>query len=633
MISPSASFNTYNASLQKDPVVTLEIDGYPRLLSTKKVRGVYNTSDFPLPYPTPSGQYVVWVTPTVAEFGDDSGAGGSNPTYGEVTSLSTSGARIERYHSASLGDTLTYAKWSGFSIPILPGGAVIQAIVGVYEAALWEPSGVEFGHSANAGGGHDFNGPPFHTTEDDPYGTFYTDSIGTSGGAITGAQILAQFLETLSYTGHAVFNIRNPRLAIYYTAPGGSLIGDPWIELIEGLGNEADILNGSSSMDDVTVSVLDYGRALTADMAIYTLEGKTCRLKTGFVGQDYADYMTLFTGLVKTIPSGDNDLIYRFTLNNTMLEMKKLIYETGDDGQPTDSDHPKTIVGNPLDIVKSILLDYLTLSPGMVDSTKLDAYRDQYFAGATMEFSITSPPEAKAFLEDQIFKPLGGYLWPNNLGVITPNFLVPLAGTAGSVKSLTNANMLTIPAADQADLINVISYRFDKAEDKYTTEIVIKNQASIDKYGQVPGSAIESDGMRSGYQAIFLAKLAASSIFDRYGDKNPTFGMECFWDCCVLQLGDEVDVTHALMPDRMAGTMGVTAALFEVVGITYDLVKFTVTLTLLDASFAASLGHWKVAPDAIADWTLASTSDKDTYMFISNSVGQYSDASAGHTLA
>src|SRR6185369_13955978 len=117
-----------------------------------------------------------------------------------------------------------------------------------------------------------------------------------------------------------------------------------------------------------------------------------------------------------------------------------------DSGAPTDSNNAKTVIGNPIDIAISVLVDYL----GLDTSTDMDLdafhdYRDKLFEGAIFKFKITSPPEAKAFLETQIFKPLGGYLRTNNEGKLTPFFFLRLPGAATVAMTLDRSNTEGIP--------------------------------------------------------------------------------------------------------------------------------------------------------------------------------------------
>lgn len=405
-----------------------------------------------------------------------------------------------------------------------------------------------------------------------------------------------------------------------------------WITEISDLTFEVTPLDGTCQLDDLTVTVEDHDRSLTADYPALTLEGRTCRLKTGFPGQPYSEFVTLFTGKLDSIPTSNKNLTYDFIAKDTRLDLKQLVYLTGDDGQPTDNDHPKTLLGHPLDIVESVLIDYLGIDPSLVDLDKLHAYRDEIFAGSIFEFSITSPPEAKAFLESQIFKPLGGYLRSNNLGKLTPHFFLPLGGSIVPAMTLNRDNIVGTPEIQQADLVNAISFRFDKQEDKFTSEAVRLMQVSIDKYGLQGQNIVESDGMRSGYQGFYLAQLVSNAVFARYGDKNPKVEVQGLWSTCLLEPGDLSLVTHSLMPDRKAGVMGLTNKLFEIEGMSLSFADFTTRFSLVDAGTLTTYGAYRIASGGKPSWTSATEGDRARYMYISGADGKYSDGTTAHNL-
>jgi hypothetical protein len=415
----------------------------------------------------------------------------------------------------------------------------------------------------------------------------------------------------------------------------------PWINTIDTHDVSADDLEGSSTLGDLTVTVLDYQRLLTADMPGFTFEGKKAWLKTGFPGMIYADYVTLFTGVLVDVPMANADSCYQFVARDPRVALQNVIYLTGDDGQATGSDHPKTLLGNPMDLLLSILTDYIGFTDVTdFDGDKIRAYRDEYFAGLLFEFSITSPPAAKDFIESQLMKPLGGYLRVDNLGRITPQFFRPLAGQANIVAALNQNNVTAIPEMQQADLVNVVSFRFDKSDDTggnsngFLSETVIIDSVSETKYGQQGQNIIECDGVRSAFQGYLTAGETARAIFGRYGYKNPRIDATTgLWTLCLLELGDLVSLSHPRVPDRTTGLLGISNKVFEVNGRTLDFNACTITLKLVDASGTQFAGRFKIAPDAIADWTAATLAQKQQYMFLTDSTGHYSDGSAGNPLS
>jgi hypothetical protein len=82
----------------------------------------------------------------------------------------------------------------------------------------------------------------------------------------------------------------------------------------------------------------------------------------------------------------------------------------------TDSDHPRTINGNPLDILLSILQTEIAMLSSEINVAKIEQYRDTIFAGMQFVFNITDPPQALDFIQKQLMIPLGGYIWTRRTG-------------------------------------------------------------------------------------------------------------------------------------------------------------------------------------------------------------------------
>jgi hypothetical protein len=358
------------------------------------------------------------------------------------------------------------------------------------------------------------------------------------------------------------------------------------------------------------------------------------------------DFATLFTGAIDHIDVANFGQSYVFNCVDNKELLNEVIYQTGDDGNPTDNDHPHTLNAHPLDI----LMNIFTTIGVSYDSTGITDFRDNVFGGLQFSFILTTAPTAKDFIEQELLKPLGGYLWTNNLGQFRVNFFYHMS--AASVSSLTAADTLEVPDATQADLVNVVTVRFDKGggsvdvsstrdnnSDKFMAEDTELFQPSVDKYGQFGQQIIESQGMRSSLQGYSQAKLLARWIFLRYGLKTQQLSdVGLIWKACLLEPGDIIDLTNAFIPDRTAGTVGITGKLFEVMDRTWDFTTYTVKLTLLDASFLANafggghLGPPLIAPNAEADYTAASTLDKGKYMFLCNTSDQYSNGDPGRGL-
>ena len=422
---------------------------------------------------------------------------------------------------------------------------------------------------------------------------------------------------------------------VFTNKPTGVSGQFPWIVSIGDLSITVSDMDGGADLGDLSFNVQDRDQAITGDFPGFTFEGKRVLLRTGFVGMNQADFVTLFTGLVNTVSSDNANAEYTFDCVDIRQELTKVVYVTADDGAATDSDHPRTLNGHPLDILISLLENEIGLAPTDIDLAKIQTFRDGVYSGMQFQFTITSPPAAKDFIENELMKPLGAYIWPNNEGRISVNFFYPQAQVP--VLTLTRDNLTSIPLTEQAELINTVHFRFDQnADGKFLGDTVQGFAPSIATYGDSPEHVIESAGMRSAFQGFFIAALTSRLIFLRYGNKTLQIGgnneVDALWDACIVEPGDQVLITHPQVPDRKGGVMGITEHVFEQMDRVYHFDSATVGLKLLDLS-GSTFKTYYIAPDCEPDFTAASDADKAHYMFQSNDADQYSDSSPANTLA
>jgi len=400
-----------------------------------------------------------------------------------------------------------------------------------------------------------------------------------------------------------------------------------WIDSFDDVTLTVSEFDGGSDLGGFNFTVQDFQGLITADFPSIVFEGQAVTLKTGFVGMNQSDFLLLFTGVIDTVPSANGNLSYTFNCIDTSQIHTKVIYTAGDDGFATSKEHPRTLNGHPLDILTAALINEIGLDSSAINLTKINSYRDGLFIAQQFSFTIESPPQAKDFLEKQILKPLGGYLWTNNEGKIDVNFFYK--DVRDSVLSLNDDNMVGVPLAGQTDLLNQVSYRFDQqagSSGDFMTEAVQNYEASIDLYNQYGQQIVESAGMRAGLQGVFLAVMVSNVFFQRFGLKNLTFPeVIVHWSACCVDPGDIIDMSSEFVPDRMRGVMGISAMLFEVFDRTWDLNNGLVKLRLVDASYLSRIGTAKVAPDGTPAWTSASGAQKATYMFQCNDSDKYSD--------
>lgn len=414
-----------------------------------------------------------------------------------------------------------------------------------------------------------------------------------------------------------------------------------WLVSVDDIATSVNDVDGSANQISFGFTVQDFMGAVTADFLSFVYEGKKVTIKTGFTGLAYDDFATVFVGVVDSVASANANNEYYFNVVDTSDRLSQVVFQTGDDGFPTSSDHIKTVVGHPIDIILTILgPTYLNLDTDLIDTSKLEAYRDGPFAGLEFVFRISQAPAALDFIQAQIMKPLGGYLWINAAGQVTANFFYPLAGPVAEFE-FGRDTWLSIPEAEQTDMINTVQIQYDKddadsnASGDYFAQQTEEYGPSIDLYGQYGELVIQADGMRSEFQGAFLTKITSRLYFLRYGFKNLKFDQgaaDSIWNTLLLECGEVVSVTHPQIPDRRAGTMGVTNKLFEILGKTIHPETGTITYTMIDADYLASFGFFKIAPTAHVDYAASSGADRAKYMFMASSSKKYTNNDPGNVL-
>lgn len=424
----------------------------------------------------------------------------------------------------------------------------------------------------------------------------------------------------------------------------------PWLVSIEDHAITINDLDGGADLADLIFNVQDRGAAITSDFPGFVFEGKKVFLRCGFQGMAAADFVTLFVGKIDSIESANANTEYVFTCPDVRQELTRSIYTIADDGLATDSTHARTLNGNPLDILITALQSEIGLTSGDIDLAKITHYRDTIYAGVQFQFEITSPPTAKDFIENELMKPLGAYIWPNNLGQISVNFYFPLSPTPvfdfrHSEPADPADNLIEIPEAGPADLINEVSirYDYDDPQNSFDTEMVRQNPASVAKFGLFGNHIIEAKGLRSGLQGSLLAAFVAFLIFLRYSFKQLNFGssnsgsgnaapINALWSACLVEPGDIVTLTHPLVPDRTAGVMGVSGKTFVVMDRTWQFFECLVQLKLLEVDLSP-FKQFVITGNGEPNYTSASGSDQANDMFLCSDSDQYSNTAPGNTLA
>lgn len=659
MIQTSSAFATANAALAKKPTYAIRIEGYSRVFA----------------YPSGIGTVPPLPTSVIVQLAER-GNGPSGPQPGNVTLPNATPAGNILFAFLKNGD--------GGSSPAISdtaGNTWTALYLGVPQAggdgiiSIWYATAVASGpgNQVTFTTGAFRQSSAFYVVEvPAAYSGFlytHTTANSTNASATTSDGDVLSVPLTLSGAHWDLFEISlSPILPLGFLCIGFSstspadpaqLIGTPesftflvtgapaatvedWLISIDDLKLTVSDLDGGANLADLIFTVQDYGHQITADLATFIFEGKKVELLHGFVGMAVADYATLFTGQIDTVESANGNTAYAFTASD--VNIKKLtqkIYTVGDDGFSTSSNHPHTIVAHPLDILVDALEQAGVVATG-IDTAKIAFYRDTIFNGYTFTFTLTSAPTAKDFIENELCKPLGMYLWVNNLGLVSINSFYPAVSGNGSftpptppVMTVTPDNIVGMVLETEADLINQVIFDFDddgSGGSKFLAEQIVDYDVSIAKYGLVGGQTIQSQGMRSSFQGYFMAAIIGRLICLRYGLKTLVLDpLTLFWDAVTLEPGDIIAVTHPYIPDRVGGVMGVTAKAFEVMDRNWKFLAGRVELKLLAVDLS-KFKQYQIAPNAEADYSAASGIDQAKYMFQCGADGKYSTGAVGNTL-
>jgi hypothetical protein len=456
--------------------------------------------------------------------------------------------------------------------------------------------------------------------------------------------VTQQFIITIAGYSRAFTNLLNVTPSGY---TGPTLY--PW--LMDGGPDDytysVNDLDGGANVGNLTFTVQDQKAAITGDFPGFVFEGSTVTVQHGFLGLAYADFVTVFVGYIDAVGSVNANLEYAFSCLDFSGYLNQVIYTTADNGGVTSSANIKTLNGNPLSILLSILQTQTGLQLGtktfpltMIDFTTINAYIAGPFNGVNFVFHLTQAPMALDFIKQQLLKPLGGYLHMNAAGMLTVRFFYPLAGPV----ALGNFNIHTftsVPTAEQSEMINLIETQFDRDDDlpngttNYLSQTINEYGPSLTRFGIIGEMVVAADGLRSGFQGYIISLLVARLIFLRYGNKSLMFdsgSADTHLDTCLYESGDLVSVTHAQVPNRTTGTMGITNKLFEITNKKWAFKTGILTFTLIDASYLSTFGSFEIAPSSEGNYASDSTADKATYMFQSSTAGVMASGVAANTL-
>jgi hypothetical protein len=401
--------------------------------------------------------------------------------------------------------------------------------------------------------------------------------------------------------------------------PGGSPVSPQhWINSISGGGTAGDILAGSGTNSELSVGVLDKDKALTQLLTTTTLEGLTATLTSGFTDLELSDYLPLGTYIVNQVKTDKSNLRYTLNFRDFGIKMQNLAYLVGDDGWPTADGHQVTVQGNPMDLLTEMLEVECGYPSSALNTAAIANYRDNLFGGVLMTFYLSQSPQAKAFLQQEIFSPLAGYGFWNYAGKYTPYYPLPL-GQATPVTSLTTRNIMSpIPTYDAGPFVGSLAHLLDYDGSNFRSAVMDSYGPAETAYGLPDLTTKQSRGLRSADGGVLLCRLAQAAIFRRYGLKPRLLKLKCFWSQVTAEIGEIVSVTHPLIPDLATG-QGLNDHWFEITGKSIDWDSgsgaCSVSYDLLNVNWL-NTNALVIAPNGTPNWAGSSTLQRETNGYV-----------------
>lgn len=406
----------------------------------------------------------------------------------------------------------------------------------------------------------------------------------------------------------------------------------PWIMEITGGDMTANEIDGTASLGQVTVKVIDRDGLITADLPGAALEGSVATISTGFAELSQSDFITTNTMVVDKIELTDFNNAYNIVLRDPGVKFNNTIYGTADDGYATAQGHTKTLLMNPMALMYDVLVNQLGYLPSQVNTSAMNYYEASLFPGFTMDFTLNYPVQAQEFLNTELFKALYGYGFWNYAGQFTPYFFTA-RGAPTIALALTPDNIISpLPVTTAGNYYDVVDYRMDYDGQNFWTEIEEIYGPGVTAHGLPTQQIIQSKGLRSPLGGGLYARMISAVLFQRYGYRPVQLDVDVFWTAVVLELGDLVTVTHPLIKNILTGSVGMTNEVFEVQGVTRDYTKGTVSLKLLDVNYRQS-GPFEVAPNGTPSWTGSTPAQQQQYMYIASAANsEYSTGQAGNAI-
>ncbi len=366
----------------------------------------------------------------------------------------------------------------------------------------------------------------------------------------------------------------------------------PWLLTPKGAGQSVDVVNGTSTIGELTCEVIDQGGELRTLIGTTTLEGATLTLLVGYPGIAFNEFVALQTYQIYKVTPSSGYTSWCFQARDRQLLAKKTVALHPENGDYLSPDNPWYLGGSPTEIMQAVVLFGLECDASVLDLAAIQALESPaeglYSAARPYLFALQDSFGAKQFLETEIYKSSGLHAMVTNTGQISLRSFRAPAASAAPVFAFTADNTCGLPEIDRMNVINEIIFRLDYDGSGYRSELFFLESDSLAEYGRTSQWVIESQGLRTELGGQGYAQWAAARMFKRFAGTvglrggAPTVQIEAFLATAPVWVGDYVSLSHPLMPDLSTGALGVSGRVYEVVSRDPDYAGGRMKYTLLD---------------------------------------------------
>lgn len=262
-------------------------------------------------------------------------------------------------------------------------------------------------------------------------------------------------------------------------------------------------------------------------------------------------------------------------------------------------------------------LNGLAVPNALIDVSGLESLRSAEFPSDTFDFSLITPADGKSWIEEEIWKALNCYPRITQDGKYSAK-RYRITGTP--VKTLTRSDIIawTWGLSDQG-IINVVDFEYDwnlsSAKERFGKRQIYTHSgtgSSIQKYGRRSPMVIRSQGIKTAFGGQTLLDDRALQVIRRFSEPVTILTVDVLYQNHHLEVGDQVNITHSLIPNPDTGLRGITSQPFEILNLQpFFGREGKIRLTLLDpppTAAAPSSGGVTTTPDVISDALVSTAS-------------------------